>query len=198
MARTKKFIVTPTDDKLNQFPAEVRDLVKKGREHGFVTQQELMKAIPAIEDDLMLLDEIYGLFLDLGIEPYLIAATLGTVIGQRLVRKLCPACRTKTKLTAAVYKNLPEEIQSNLSPTQPIFTQGEGCTECDGNGFRGRVGIYEVMPISEPLRTAILKKSSSNEIRRVAVTEGMLPMITDGCRKISQGLTTMEEILSVF
>ena len=68
MARTKKFIVTPTDDKLNQFPAEVRDLVKKGREHGFVTQQELMKAIPAIEDDLMLLDEIYGLFLDLGIE----------------------------------------------------------------------------------------------------------------------------------
>lgn len=68
MARTKKFIVTPTDDKLNQFPPEVRDLVKKGREHGFVTQQELMKAIPAIEDDLMLLDEIYGLFLDLGIE----------------------------------------------------------------------------------------------------------------------------------
>ncbi len=68
MARTKKFIVTPTDDKLNQFPPEVRDLVKKGREHSFVTQQELMKAIPAIEDDLMLLDEIYGLFLDLGIE----------------------------------------------------------------------------------------------------------------------------------
>ena len=68
MARTKKFIVTPTDDKLNQFPPEVRELVKKGREHGFVTQQELMKAIPAIEDDLMLLDEIYGLFLDLGIE----------------------------------------------------------------------------------------------------------------------------------
>ncbi|MFO0780604.1 MAG: RNA polymerase sigma factor RpoD [Candidatus Gracilibacteria bacterium] len=68
MARTKKFIVTPTDDKLNQFPPEVRELVKKGREHGFVTQQELMKAIPAIEEDLMLLDEIYGLFLDLGIE----------------------------------------------------------------------------------------------------------------------------------
>ena len=68
MARTKKFIVHPTDDKLNQFPPEVRELVKKGREHGFVTQQELMKAIPAIEDDLVLLDEIYGLFLDLGIE----------------------------------------------------------------------------------------------------------------------------------
>ncbi len=68
MARTKKFIVTPTDDKLAQFPAEVRDLVKKGREHGFVTQQELMKAMPTVEDDLNLLDEIYGLFLDLGIE----------------------------------------------------------------------------------------------------------------------------------
>jgi RNA polymerase primary sigma factor len=68
MARTKKFIVHPSDDKLSQFPPEVRDLVKKGREHGFVTQQELMKAIPTIEDDLMLLDEVYGLFLDLGIE----------------------------------------------------------------------------------------------------------------------------------
>ncbi len=68
MARTKKFIVHPSDDKLGQFPVEVRDLVKKGREHGFVTQQELMKAMPHIEEDLILLDEIYGLFLDLGIE----------------------------------------------------------------------------------------------------------------------------------
>ena len=68
MARTRKFIVQPTDDKLNQFPPAVRDLVKKGREHGFVTQQELMKALPTLEDDLMLLDEVYGLFFDLGIE----------------------------------------------------------------------------------------------------------------------------------
>lgn len=68
MARTKKFIVHPSDDKLGQFPEEVRELVKKGREHGFVTHQELMKAIPNVEDDLILLDEIYGLFLDLGIE----------------------------------------------------------------------------------------------------------------------------------
>lgn len=68
MARTKKFIVHPSDDKLSQFPAAVRDLVKKGREHGFVTEQELMKAIPNIEEDLTLLDEVYGLFLDLGID----------------------------------------------------------------------------------------------------------------------------------
>jgi len=68
MARTKKFIVQPTDDKLAQFPQEVRDLVKKGREHGFVTHQELMKAMPKLEEDLMLLDEVYGMFLDLGIE----------------------------------------------------------------------------------------------------------------------------------
>ncbi|MBD3269959.1 RNA polymerase sigma factor RpoD [Candidatus Peregrinibacteria bacterium] len=68
MARTKKFIVHPTDDRFNQFPEEVKDLVKKGREHGFVTHQELMRAIPNLEDDIMLLDEIYGLFLDLGIE----------------------------------------------------------------------------------------------------------------------------------
>ena len=71
MARTKKFIVHPTDDKLAQFPPEVRKLVKKGREQGFVTQQELMKAIPNIEDDLLLLDEIYSLFLDLGIDVLL-------------------------------------------------------------------------------------------------------------------------------
>lgn len=68
MARTKKFIVHPTDDKLAQFPVEVRGLVKKGREHGFVTHEELLKAMPHIEDDLLLLDEIYSLFLDLGVE----------------------------------------------------------------------------------------------------------------------------------
>lgn len=68
MARTKKFIVQPTDDKLNQFPEAVRGLVKKGREHGFVTHQELMKAIPKAEEDLMLLDEVMGLMMDLGIE----------------------------------------------------------------------------------------------------------------------------------
>lgn len=68
MAQQRKFIVQPTDDKLNQYPQEVRDLVKKGHEHGFVTHQELLKAIPKIEDDLNLLDEIYALFLDLGIE----------------------------------------------------------------------------------------------------------------------------------
>ncbi len=68
MAQTRKFIVQPSDDKLNAFPPTVRDLVKKGHEHGFVTHQELLKAMPNVEDDLMLLDEIYGLFLDLGIE----------------------------------------------------------------------------------------------------------------------------------
>ncbi|MCC6643478.1 RNA polymerase sigma factor RpoD [Candidatus Peregrinibacteria bacterium] len=68
MARTKKFIAQPSDDKLQQFPEQVRELVKKGREHGFVSHQELMKALPTAEDDLMLLDEVMGLFMDLGIE----------------------------------------------------------------------------------------------------------------------------------
>ena len=68
MARTKKFIAQPSDDKLQQFPEQVRELVKKGREHGFVSHQELMKALPNAEDDLMLLDEVMGLFMDMGIE----------------------------------------------------------------------------------------------------------------------------------
>jgi RNA polymerase primary sigma factor len=68
MAQTRKFITQPSDEKLNQFPPAVRDLVKKGHEHGFVTHQELLKVLPNVEDDLMLLDELYALFLDLGIE----------------------------------------------------------------------------------------------------------------------------------
>jgi RNA polymerase primary sigma factor len=68
MARTKKFIAQPSDDQLAEFPDEIRGLVKKGREHGFVTHQELMKALPKLEDDIVLLDEIYALFIDLGIE----------------------------------------------------------------------------------------------------------------------------------
>ena len=67
-SRTRKFIVHPTDDRLAQFSPEVQEVVKKGRQQGFVTQQELMKALPKAEEDLMLLDEIYSLFLDLGIE----------------------------------------------------------------------------------------------------------------------------------
>ncbi|MFH1720746.1 MAG: RNA polymerase sigma factor RpoD [Patescibacteria group bacterium] len=78
MARTRKFIIHPTDDKLDSFPREVRDLVKKGRQHGFVTQQELLKAMPHIEDDLLLLDEIYSLFLELGIEVIDTKETLTT------------------------------------------------------------------------------------------------------------------------
>jgi RNA polymerase primary sigma factor len=68
MAQTRKFITQPSDDRLNQFPPAVKDLVKKGHEHGFVTHQELLKAMPNVEDDLLLLDEVYGLFLELGIE----------------------------------------------------------------------------------------------------------------------------------
>ena len=68
MAQQRKFITQPSEDKLNQFPPAVRDLVKKGHEHGFVTHQELLKVMPNVEDDLTLLDELYALFLDLGIE----------------------------------------------------------------------------------------------------------------------------------
>ena len=68
MAQTRKFITQPSDERLNQFPPAVKDLVKKGHEHGFVTHQELLRAMPKVEDDLMILDELYALFLDLGIE----------------------------------------------------------------------------------------------------------------------------------
>lgn len=113
MARTKKFIVQPSDDKLQQFPEPVRELVKKGREHGFVTHQELNKAIPNAEEDLMLLDEVMGLLMDLGIEIIDAKEKMLTApeAEETEVEEESPAAAEKAKVKAASDKKATVELR---------------------------------------------------------------------------------------
>jgi general secretion pathway protein E len=129
---------------------------------------------------------------DMGAEPYLIASVLEAVLAQRLVRRICAACRTAETASEA-------DIQA-LGVTPPPDVQlfkGKGCEECRGTGYRGRSGIYELFVISEDVRSLILRRASSRDIRRAAIEGGMRTLRQDGWAKACQGLTTVEEVLRV-
>jgi general secretion pathway protein E len=129
---------------------------------------------------------------DMGAEPYLIASVLEAVLAQRLVRRICEGCRTQ-------HTPSPADIET-LGVTAPPGTQlyrGKGCDSCRGTGYRGRTGIYELFVINEDVRSLVLRRASSREIRRHAVEAGMSTLRMDGWAKACEGVTTIEEILRV-
>ncbi|MBI4597511.1 MAG: type II/IV secretion system protein [Candidatus Omnitrophica bacterium] len=129
--------------------------------------------------------------LDMGLEPFLLTSTITGVAAQRLVRALCPACR-------APYEASPEElealrlVQSDLS--QPLM-KPVGCEACQGIGFKGRVGIYELLAMDESLAPLVLERASATELRAWARTQGMRSLREDGVAKVLAGLTTAEEVI---
>ncbi|MEX0744631.1 MAG: GspE/PulE family protein [Phycisphaeraceae bacterium] len=129
---------------------------------------------------------------DMGVEPYLVASSLELVIAQRLVRLLCETC--KTQMPADQARRLREQFGDALPERLYV---GKGCRACQNTGYRGRRGIFELMPISEPIRRLILDRRSSGEIRQRAIREGMASLRDDGWRLIGLGLTTVEEVLRV-
>ena len=129
------------------------------------------------------------------VESYLIASTVNAVIGQRLVRKICPHCKESRDITLAEAKSLGNVIPAKILEKQEKFFYGKGCDKCGKTGYLGRVGIHEVLIPDESLRDAILKKGTSGEIKKVASERGMLTLIEDGFIKSQQGITTIEEIL---
>ena len=133
--------------------------------------------------------------LDMKVEPYLIASTVNVAIGQRLIRRICPDCKVEKKITSVEATSLSESIPKEFLDTHKTFFEGRGCALCSGTGYRGRVGLHEVMEIDNPVREAILRKASANDIRDVAVAQGMVPMLIDGFHKAAKGLTTIEEVL---
>jgi len=130
---------------------------------------------------------------DMGCESYLLSSVLEGVLAQRLVRRICAACR-------APYEAEPSELVAlGLPPgewRQPLF-HGRGCAECRGTGYRGRVGIYELFVINEDVRSLILRKASTGELRRYATENGMATLREDGWAKARAGLTTVPEVLRV-
>jgi general secretion pathway protein E len=129
---------------------------------------------------------------DMGVEPYLVSSVLEAVLAQRLVRRICSACRTPVAPEKADIDALGVEV----TPQTRLY-RGRGCDECRGTGYRGRTGIYELFPISEEARSLILRRAPSREIRRQAVEDGMVTLRLDGWAKACEGLTTVEEVLRV-
>jgi general secretion pathway protein E len=133
--------------------------------------------------------------LDMGVEDYLLTSTVIGILAQRLVRTLCPACKTS-------YTALPEVVAElglhKFAPPGDItLYHAKGCKECAQTGFIGRVSILEMLPMSDPLRTHIMRHANSAELRIEAIKEGMVTMYEDGMRKALNGVTTFEEVLRV-
>jgi len=130
--------------------------------------------------------------LDLGIEPFLITATLEGVVGQRLVRKICTNCKTGFHPTEDALMELELTPESTAGRQ---FFYGKGCDYCNNTGYRGRMGIFEVMVLDDTMREAIMERASSNVLREIAVKNGMFSMREAGITAIYDGLTTIEEVV---
>lgn len=129
--------------------------------------------------------------IDIGIEPYLVSSTLEGVMAQRLVRRICPNCKRE--------RRDDDESVRLLAKTYEVERHyvGAGCPDCRGTGFRGRIGIFEVLTMSEPVRELALQRTSSSRIKAQALQEGMQTLLQDGIRKVRAGVTTLEEVLRV-
>jgi len=154
--------------------------------------------------------------IDMGAEPFLVASTLNVVIGQRLVRKLCPDCRKEYKLNDKMLKNFEEaydmdEILKNLRRVEILkgkldekakwmdikFFKPAGCEQCSGTGYKGRLGIYEVLEVDDEIEKMISQKAEATDMENKAKEKGMLTMVEDGFAKAIQGITSVEEVLRV-
>lgn len=129
---------------------------------------------------------------DLGVPEYLVAATLDLVVAQRLVRQCCSNCRAEYMPTSAEIAQLAPTLQL----ARPLI-RGVGCTACRGTGYRGRIGLFECIRVTEPLRDAIASRAPRAELRAVAAQSGMWSLRDDGWAKVQAGLTTLQEVLRV-
>jgi type IV pilus assembly protein PilB len=130
--------------------------------------------------------------IDMGIEPFNVASAVNLIVAQRLLRRICVNCKQEHTYT-------PEELHALGIPEAEArgltFYKGAGCDTCNGTGYKGRQGAYEVMAMSSALRRLVLKGGSTEELRELAVQEGMLTLRMDGMVKIKKGITTLEEVV---
>ncbi len=133
--------------------------------------------------------------IDMGIEPFLVTSSVNAILAQRLVRKICPACRQEyfPEDESLLEIGLSKEM---LNKDGYLF-RGAGCRECIETGYKGRTGIYEILLMNDAIKSTILKTSDSNIIKNVAVKEGLHTLREDGARKVEDGITTIEEVLRV-
>lgn len=139
--------------------------------------------------------------LDMGAESFLVSSALNCVLGQRIVRKICQFCKQDYEPEKEVMDDI-KKILGRLYPEDSTgkgkkLYHGKGCAECNSTGYQGRIGIFEVLPVSEKISRMILEHASSAELEKEAVEESMIVMKQDGYLKVLEGITTIEEVLRV-
>jgi len=130
--------------------------------------------------------------LNMGIEPFLVASSVNLIVAQRLTRKICPRCKAEENISKETL------IQMGMGPEEADKTscfRGTGCTDCGNTGFKGRIALYEVMPIDEKLKDLILMGASASEIKKEAINQGMKTLRQSGLSKVAEGVTTVSEVL---
>lgn len=135
--------------------------------------------------------------LDMKIEPYLIASTVNVAIGQRLVRRLCERCKVAYTIAPLVRTQVAEFAGTDIMLGDALIYRSGGCAYCNQTGYQGRVGIHEVMVMSEGLRTLVLERAPAKVLRATAISEGMVPLVHDGFVKVRSGQTSIEEIFKL-
>ncbi len=151
--------------------------------------------------------------MEMGVPSFLVASTTNVIIAQRLVRKICPNCIQSYNLDKQTIEELKKQlnIESILETLQKektivdtkkgleslLFYRGKGCKQCNNNGYKGRIGIYETMEITDKISDMILRKASRTELKKQAIEQGMLTIVEDGFIKAKNGITSIEEIMRV-
>lgn len=131
---------------------------------------------------------------DMGVPAYLVASSVIAILAQRLVRVICPKCKAPFTPSEATLETAG--ISPEVAATA-TFMKGKGCSHCSKTGYRGRLGIYELMMMTPRIRELAFQGASTQEIRRAAVSQGMNTLYQDGMRKVLKGITTIEEVYRV-
>src|SRR6185503_14517268 len=151
--------------------------------------------------------------LDIGVEPYLIASTVNAIVGQRLVRIICPDCKTPIKLDEEMAAELAKQfnmekllavmkrekvIDEKVGSLSEIeFSRGQGCNKCGMTGYKGRLGVHEILEVTAEIGELIVKRATTQDIQDIAEAKSMILMWQDGFIKAAKGITTIEEVLRV-
>ncbi len=184
---------------LRSFLRQDPDIIMVGEIRDFETAEIAVKA--ALTGHLVLstlhtndAPSTISRLLNMGIEPFLVSASVILIVAQRLVRKVCADCKVEEKVPvpALVQLGFSEEEAGSIK-----IYRGKGCPVCNGSGYKGRIALYEVMPLKEELKEMILEGASADDLKKTAVRLGMKTLRMSGLIKIKQGVTTVEEVLKV-
>ena len=133
--------------------------------------------------------------LDMGVEPFMVASSVSVIVAQRLVRRICPDCQRPDDRFSRQQLRDAGFTDAEVTSIAPL--RGQGCVACHGTGYRGRIGLFEVLPVSDQFRSRILERQTAEQLKQQALADGLKTIRRSGLDKIKQGLTTMEEVVSV-